>query len=176
MNFEEYLNETLNEGPLAKIGGALAIAANVFGGPIEDAYDDARDVNKPLIAATSALVNTVKGGQKATAALFKLIKRLKDEDSKEELIDYGAEISTISPVRKGGIRSQFVIPIGQDKKEVEDKALEVLKMVEDHGKEDMNKLGDIVVEKIDVDGNDWFIAYPENADLAYLLNQRIRGM
>tara|TARA_R110001606_G_scaffold287673_1_gene435793 strand:- start:433 stop:963 length:531 start_codon:yes stop_codon:yes gene_type:complete len=176
MNFEEYLNETLNEGPLSRTLGALAIAGSVFGGPIEDAYDDARDVNKPLIAATSALVNTVKGGQKATAALFKLIKRLKDEDSKEELIDYGAEISTISPVRKGGIRSQFVIPIGQDKKEVEDKASEVLKMVEDHGKEDMNKLGDIVVEKIDVDGNDWFIAYPENADLAYLLNQRIRGM
>jgi hypothetical protein len=177
MDFETYLNETLEEGPLARALGAAAIlASTVIGGPLEDVYDNAADNNKPLIAATAALINTVEGGQAATAALFKLIKRIKDEDSKEELIDYGAEISTVSPVRKGGLRSQFVVQLGQDKEEVEKLALEVLEKVKDNGREDMDKLGDIVVDSIEIDGDDWFIAYPENADLAYLLNQRIKGM
>lgn len=177
MNFEEYLKETLEEGILSKALGAAAIlASTVIGGPMEDVYDDAADANRPLVAATAALINTVEGGQAATAAIFKLIKRVTDEDLKEILVDYGAEVSTIQPTKKGGLKSQFVVQLGQDKAEVEKLALEVLEKVRDNGGEDMEKLGDIIVDSMEIDGDDWFLAYPENADKAYLLQQKIRGM
>ena len=187
MNFEEYLNETLEEGRVSKTLGAISIlASTIFAGPMAKIYDKVGNENKELVATTAALVNAAGSGQAVVSSFVKMRKKIQDEGAREILLDYGSKLASKQAPDKpenGGVKSSFVIQIGQDAEKVKAQALSLLQKVKDNGIEDMEELGDIVVEEIKVGGDGmfsssdvWFIAYPEGADKTYLLQQKVRAL
>ena len=187
MNFEEYLNETLEEGRVSKTLGAISIlASTIFAGPMAKIYDKVGNENKELVATTAALVNAAGSGQAVVSSFVKMRKKIQDEGAREILLDYGSKLASQKAPdtpEKDGLKSSFVLQIGRDAEKVKERALSILQQVKDNGIEDMEELGDIVVEEIKVGGDAflsspdvWFIAYPEGADKIYLLQQKVRAL
>lgn len=175
--------EELEEGKISKAIGTVALLAKIVVGgslnvvdTLENVYDDVDDKKiKELIVVTSALVDKENGGQRIIPAIDKLIKRISDQDLKDDLANYGADLSTVYPSKDGGVRTEFVVQFGQDKAEVEKLALNMLEKVKASG-EDVNKLGNVVVDDIEIDGDKWYVAYPENADKGYILQKKTKAM
>ena len=187
MNFEEYLNETLEEGTVeegivddtVKAVKGVAMAAGIaFSGILDDVYKEAPDNQKPLSVLTKAIVDFDEGGQDVLSVTYSLVKRSRglDADLKDELLDYGIKLSTVESQGKRGIQtSQYIAPIGQNEDEVMSKAMKVLEMIKDDGQEDVEEMGELVTVEVEIDGDDWFVAYPENLDLGVVLKKTMIG-
>lgn len=178
--------EELDEGVLSKTLGTLGVLASFVMGanrevtsdPLVDAYSKAKteEVQTKLVTI-AVLHDLVGGGNKFVDAALKVGEKAEKTEKKADFIkqqmeDFASEMSEKTEKKTDGIRTQFIPAVGKDKKSVEAEANKMLSKIDP---EEAKKLGEIVVDTIDMDGDTWYAAYPKNGNSGFMFFQKARG-